>query len=87
MIISSFGAIMRVRLLLINARFKLQSLRVLLVAAPDYHVAATGSLLGVAIKRDKFSFPVGKVKSMNLYPMDFEEFLWASGEERLTDTS
>ena len=51
--------------------------------APEYHVAAAGSLLGVAINREKYSFPVGKVKSMTLYPLDFEEFLWAMGEERL----
>ncbi len=51
--------------------------------APEYHVAAAGSLLGVAINREKYSFPVGKVESMTLYPLDFEEFLWAMGEERL----
>ncbi len=43
--------------------------------APEYHVAAAGSLLGVAINREKYSFPVGKVKSMTLYPLDFEELL------------
>ncbi|MDR1766692.1 MAG: ATP-binding protein [Lachnospiraceae bacterium] len=52
--------------------------------APEYHVAAAGSLLGVALKRERFSFPVGKVESMTLYPLDFEEFLWALGEERLS---
>ena len=46
-------------------------------------MAAAGSLLGVAINREKYSFPVGKVESMTLYPLDFEEFLWAMGEERL----
>jgi len=51
--------------------------------APEYHVAAAGSLLGVAVNRGQYSFPVGKVESMNLYPMDFEEFLWAMGEDRL----
>jgi len=53
--------------------------------APEYHVAAAGSLLGVAVNRGQFSFPVGKVESVNLYPMDFEEFLWAMGEGRLAD--
>ncbi len=51
--------------------------------APQYHVAAAGSLLGVAVNREKYSFPVGKVESLTLYPLDFEEFLWAMGEERL----
>jgi predicted AAA+ superfamily ATPase len=53
--------------------------------APDYHVAAAGSLLGVALNREQFSFPVGKVESLSLYPLDFEEFLWALGEERLAE--
>jgi predicted AAA+ superfamily ATPase len=50
---------------------------------PEYHVVAAGSLLGVAINREKFSFPVGKVDSLTLYPLDFEEFLWALGRETL----
>ncbi|MDR1158012.1 MAG: ATP-binding protein [Oscillospiraceae bacterium] len=51
--------------------------------APQYHIIAAGSLLGVAMKREKFSFPVGKVDMLPLYPMDFEEFLWAVGQEKL----
>jgi predicted AAA+ superfamily ATPase len=51
--------------------------------APQYHIIAAGSLLGVALKRDKFSFPVGKVDMLRLYPMDFEEYLWAVDQERL----
>ena len=53
--------------------------------APEYHVAAAGSLLGVAVKREMYSFPVGKVESVTLCPLDFEEFLWAVGENRLAD--
>lgn len=62
----------------------LTSLKYFSELAPEYHVAAAGSLLGVAIHREKYSFPVGKVESMTLYPLDFEEFLWAYGEERLS---
>ena len=51
--------------------------------APQYHIIAAGSLLGVAMKRERFSFPVGKVDMLRLYPMDFEEFLWAVGQERM----
>ncbi len=51
--------------------------------APQYHIAAAGSLLGVAMKREKFSFPVGKVDMLSLYPMDFEEFLWALDKKEL----
>lgn len=52
--------------------------------ANEYHVIAAGSLLGVAINRENFSFPVGKVQTITLNPMDFEEFLWANGREELT---
>lgn len=45
-----------------------------------YHVVASGSLLGVALKRDfSGSYPVGYVQHLSMYPMDFEEFLWAFG--------
>jgi len=50
---------------------------------PEYHIAAAGSLLGVAINREHFSFPVGKVESLKLHPCDFEEYLWAVGKEML----
>ena len=53
--------------------------------APEYHIVAAGSLLGVAINRDRYSHPVGKVDTLMLYPMDFEEFLWACGEGMLAD--
>ena len=61
----------------------LTSLKYFCDLAPEYHVAAAGSLLGVAIKRERFSFPVGKVEEVTLGPLDFEEFLLAVGEERL----
>lgn len=50
---------------------------------PEFHIAAAGSLLGVAINRQHYSFPVGKVETITLYPLDFEEYLWASGKELL----
>lgn len=46
-------------------------------------IICAGSLLGVKLKRSKFSFPVGKVKMLNMYLMDFEEFLMAMGENLL----
>ncbi|GHV00276.1 ATPase [Spirochaetia bacterium] len=63
----------------------LTSLKYFCELAPEYHIAGAGSLLGVAINREKYSFPVGKVESLTLYPLDFEEFLWALGERSLTD--
>lgn len=52
---------------------------------PEYHIAAAGSLLGVAIHRERYSFPVGKVDTITLYPFTFEEFLWACGESLLCE--
>lgn len=53
--------------------------------SPDYHIIVAGSLLGVAVNRTKFSFPVGKVDMKTLYPMDMEEFMLALGEKDLTE--
>jgi len=50
--------------------------------APQYHIAVAGSLLGISLHQG-ISFPVGKVEMMNLYPMDFEEFLLALKKEQL----
>jgi len=52
---------------------------------PEYHIIVAGSLLGVAVNREKFSFPVGKVDMKTLQPMDMEEFLLACGETRLVE--
>ncbi len=49
---------------------------------PDYHIAVAGSLLGISIHKD-VSYPVGKVNEVNVYPMNFEEFLLAKGEREL----
>ena len=62
------------------------SLKYFCERAPEYHIVAAGSLLGVALNRERYSFPVGKVESITLYPLDFEEFLWALGEERLASS-
>ena len=58
----------------------LTSLKYFNEEANGYHIIALGSLLGLAVNRDYSSFPVGKVQFMNLYPMDFEEYLWANNE-------
>ena len=51
----------------------------------NVRIICAGSLLGVKLKRSNFSFPVGKVKMLNMYPMDFEEFLIAMNQEMLID--
>ncbi|MCQ2515480.1 MAG: ATP-binding protein [Saccharofermentans sp.] len=48
----------------------------------ELHLVCAGSLLGVALKRENISFPVGKVNRMQMYPMSFKEFVIAMGEER-----
>jgi predicted AAA+ superfamily ATPase len=63
----------------------LLSLKYFCEDAPHYHVAAAGSLLGVAVNREKYSFPVGKVHTLKLFPLDFEEYLWANGQEFLAN--
>ena len=60
----------------------LEALKYFCEDAPEYHVAVAGSLLGVAL-HSGVSFPVGKVNTMRLYPMDFEEFLMAKGETQM----
>jgi predicted AAA+ superfamily ATPase len=51
---------------------------------PEVHIAAAGSLLGVALGANA-SFPVGKVDFIDLHPLDFDEYLRATGETQLAD--
>lgn len=62
----------------------LTSLKYFQEQAPDFHIIAAGSLLGVSIGK-KISFPVGKVNFLTLYPMSFSEYLVAIGEELLSE--
>jgi predicted AAA+ superfamily ATPase len=52
--------------------------------APQYHVVAAGSLLGMGL-HEQISFPVGKVNFLDLRPLSFYEFLRAIGESQLVD--
>ena len=63
----------------------LTSLKYFCEEAPEYHIVAAGSLLGLAINRGKFSFPVGKVDMLTMYPLSFEEFLMATGNNTLIE--
>lgn len=51
----------------------------------ELHLVCAGSLLGVAIKRERVSFPVGKINRLRLYPMSFKEFVLANGREDLIE--
>ncbi len=63
----------------------LTSLKYFCENAPDYHIIVAGSLLGIAVNRSKFSFPVGKVDMKTLYPLDMEEFMLAMDEGTLVE--
>lgn len=51
----------------------------------ELHLVCAGSMLGVAIKRERVSFPVGKINRLRLYPMSFKEFVLANGREDLIE--
>lgn len=67
-----------------EAERALTSLKYFHENAPEYHIVAAGSLLGIALHQNT-SFPVGKVEFMDLYPLNFEEFLNAMGEAALVE--
>lgn len=52
---------------------------------PEYHVIGAGSLLGVTLGRTRSAFPVGKVRLTEMFPMDFREYLWATGNVYLDE--
>lgn len=62
----------------------LTSLKYFYEEKPNYDIICAGNLLGVALNRESYSFPVGKVELLRMYPMDFEEFLWALNEIELS---
>lgn len=63
----------------------LASLKYFCEDLPGLHVAVAGSLLGISLHEDE-SYPVGKVETMQLYPMTFSEYLLARGRGRLLET-
>lgn len=60
----------------------LNSLKYFCENAPEYHVVSAGSLLGITLAKPS-SFPVGKVDFLSIYPMNFQEFLMATGSGNL----
>ena len=60
----------------------IQSLKYFCENLPELHVIAAGSLLGIALKEQGISFPVGKVERLEMFPMSFEEFVIADGGEK-----
>ena len=60
----------------------IQSLKYFCENMQELHVIAAGSLLGVALRKEGISFPVGKVDRINMFPMSFEEFVIADGGQK-----
>lgn len=60
----------------------IQALKYFCESLPELHIIAAGSLLGVALRKEGISFPVGKVDRIEMYPMSFEEFVIADGGEK-----
>lgn len=52
--------------------------------APEYHIVACGSLLGITL-HEGISYPVGKIDELYLYPMTFGEFLLANGKDKMQE--
>jgi uncharacterized protein len=67
-----------------NCQEALTSLKYFQEQAPEFHVIAAGSLLGVSLGKTS-SFPVGKVNFLTLYPLSFTEYLEAVGEQLLVE--
>jgi predicted AAA+ superfamily ATPase len=67
-----------------EAKRGLTSLKYFCEDAPEYHIVAAGSLLGITLHQP-VSFPVGKVNFLDLYPLNFYEFLCAIGQERFAE--
>ena len=68
-----------------NALKAFEALKYFCEDAPEYHIVAAGSLLGVALHKG-VSYPVGKVDLLPLYPLSFREYLHAVGEKQLSDS-
>lgn len=63
----------------------LTSLKYFCENAPEYHVVSAGSLLGIALHKNA-SFPVGKVETLSLFPLSFDEFVRARANIELANT-
>ena len=66
-----------------NSASAIKLLRYFYEECPELHVIGAGSLLEVRMKSEGWSFPVGRVEFLYLYPLTFDEFLWVMGEDLL----
>lgn len=61
------------------------SLRYFYEKMPELHVIGAGSLIEFALRSKNFRMPVGRIQSIFMFPLSFEEFLMATGEEKICD--
>ncbi|HBQ21540.1 MAG: hypothetical protein A2Z91_02195 [Deltaproteobacteria bacterium GWA2_38_16] len=66
-----------------NSEVAIKLLRYFYEELPNLHVIGAGSLLEVRMRSEGWSFPVGRVEFLYLYPLTFDEFLLVNGEEIL----
>jgi predicted AAA+ superfamily ATPase len=67
-----------------NSQRALTSLKYFCEQAPEYHIIAAGSLLGVSIGKSS-GFPVGKVEFLDMHPMSFFEYLESINQSLLIE--
>jgi len=63
----------------------IMSLRYFYEKLPKLHVIGAGSLIEFALRSEDFRMPVGRLQSVFMFPLSFNEFLLAMGEERLQE--
>jgi uncharacterized protein len=64
----------------------MNQLRYFYEETPELHVVAAGSLLEVKMKKEGFSFPVGRVEYCYMYPVTFDEYLNATNDTQFVST-
>ena len=67
-----------------NSPVAMSQLRYFYEEMPSLHIIAAGSLLEIKMKREGFSFPVGRVEYCYMFPVTFDEFLMALNENELS---
>jgi predicted AAA+ superfamily ATPase len=65
--------------------YAISSLKYFCEEAPEFAVVAAGSLLGVKFPKKKVPYPVGKIQTLKLNPLSFNEYLTAVGEQQLVE--
>ncbi|MBU1169560.1 MAG: ATP-binding protein [Proteobacteria bacterium] len=63
----------------------ISSLRYFYEKMPELHVVGAGSLIEFALRSENFRMPVGRIQSIFMHPLSFEEFLQALGEDKLVE--